>query len=232
MEFNRVLLDTGASVNILPKLVFDRFKLKDLEPIKLELQLTDGSIRAPYGKSEDVIVIVRNLAFPVDFIVTDVKIIGAICNAPIILGRPFLPTARAIADFDKGRIELKMGQYKLEIPIPNVKMIPDYVCEDINGIDQLLESEREYDQLCFEVMSIELAETEIDLNSLLVAEIGKELEPKPLTENLKYIFLEEGRSKPIIISLSLLEEQKKIVAVISQYQTTIGWTIEDIKGIS
>ena len=50
LEFNRVLLDTGASVKILPKLVFDRFKLGDLEPIKLELQLADGSIRAPYGK--------------------------------------------------------------------------------------------------------------------------------------------------------------------------------------
>ena len=126
-----------------------------------------------------MIVIVGNLAFPIDFIVTDVKIIGAICNAPIILGRPFLATARAIADFDKGRKELRMGHDKLEIPIPNLKRIPDYVCEDINGIDQLLESEREYDQLCSEVMSIELAKTEMDLNSLLVAEIGKELELKP-----------------------------------------------------
>ena len=209
LEFNRVLLDTGASVNILPKLVFDRFKLIDLEPIKLELQLADGSIRAPYGKSEDVVVIVGNLAFLVDYIVTDVKTIGAICNAPIILGRPFLATARVIADFDKGRIELKMGHDKLEIPIPNLKRIPDYVFEDINGIYQLLESERKYDELCVEVMSIELAEREIYLNSLLVAEIGEELELKPLPETLKYIYLEEGRSKPIIISSSLLEEQEK-----------------------
>ena len=73
-----------------------------------------------------------------------------------------------------------MGRDKLEIPIPNVERIPDYVCENINGIDQLLESEREYDQLCSKVMSIELAETKIDLNYLLVVEIGKELELKPL----------------------------------------------------
>ena len=156
-----------------------------------------------------MIFIVGNLAFPIDFIVTNVKNIGAICNDPIILGRPFLATARAIADFDKGRIELRMGHDKLEIPIPNLKRIPDYVCEDINGIDQLLESGREYDQLCSEVMSIELVETEIDLNSLLVAEIGEELELKSLPETLKYIFLDEGRSKPIIISSSLLEEQEK-----------------------
>ena len=121
MEFNKVLLNTRESVNILPKLLYDKLNLNGLEPIKLELQLVDGSIRAPYGRLDDVIVIVGNLAFPVDFIVTDVKIIGELCNAPIILGRPFLATARAIADFDKGKIELRMGNSKLEIPIPNLK---------------------------------------------------------------------------------------------------------------
>ena len=49
MEFKRVFLDTGASVNILPKLLYDKLSLVALEPIKLELQLADGSVRAPYG---------------------------------------------------------------------------------------------------------------------------------------------------------------------------------------
>ena len=64
--------------------------------------------------------VVGNLAFPVPQL-TNVKIIGELCNAPIILGRPFLATARTIADFDKGRIVLRMGNSKLEIPIPNLK---------------------------------------------------------------------------------------------------------------
>ena len=75
MEFKRVLLDTGASVNILPKLLYDKLSLVALEPIKLELQLVDGSVRAPYGRLEDGIVIVGDLAFPVNFIVTDVKVL-------------------------------------------------------------------------------------------------------------------------------------------------------------
>ena len=112
-----------------------------LELIKLELQLADGSIRAPYGRLEDIIVLVGNLAFPVDFIVNDVKISGELCNAPIILGRPFLATARAIADFDKCKIELRMGNSKLEIPIPNLKRIPDYIYEDACQIDQLMDNE-------------------------------------------------------------------------------------------
>ena len=56
-----------------------------------------------------------------DFIVTDVNITGEICNAPMILGRPFLATARAIADFDEGKTELRMGNNKLELPISNLK---------------------------------------------------------------------------------------------------------------
>ena len=49
VEFKRVLLDTGASVNILPKILYDKLSLVVLEKIKLELQLADGSVRAPYG---------------------------------------------------------------------------------------------------------------------------------------------------------------------------------------
>ena len=158
MEFKKVFLDTGASVNILPKLLYDKLNLKGLEPIKLELQLADGSIRASYGRLDDVIVVVGDLAFPIDFIVIDVKIIGELCNAPIILKRPFLATARAIADFDKGKIKLRMGSSKLEIPIPNLKRILEYIYEDANQIDQLMDNEIEYDQLIAEVLAIEIEE--------------------------------------------------------------------------
>ena len=123
MKCKKGLLDTGASVNILPKMLYDELKGVELHPAKVELQLADGSIRAPYGKLINVVVEVGNLAFPVEFYVTDVKIIGALSNAPIILGRPFLATGRVIADFDRGRIVLKMGKEKMEIPIPNLKRI-------------------------------------------------------------------------------------------------------------
>ena len=171
----------------MPKLLYDKLNLIGLESIKLELQLTDGSIRAPYERLDDVIVVVGSLAFLVDFIVTDVKIIGELCNAPIILGRPFLATARAIADFDKGRIELRMGNSKLEIPIPNLKRIPDYIYEDVDQIDQLMDNEIEYDQLIAEVLSIEVEEASND-DSLSIEGSPYEADLKPLPESLKYVF--------------------------------------------
>ena len=208
MEFKKVLLDTRASVNILPKLLYDKLNLKGLEPIKLELQLADGSIRAPYGRLDDVMIVVGDLAFPVDFIVTDVKIIGELCNAPIILGRPFLATARAIADFDKGKIQLRMGSSKLEIPIPNLKRIPEYIYDNANQVDQLMDNEIEYDQLIAEVLAIEVEE-ECDDNVTSIAKSPHKRDLKPLPESLKYVFLEEGNYKPIIISSLLTQEQEK-----------------------
>ena len=54
-----------------------------------------------------------------------------------------------------------------------------------------------------------------------------------MLESLKYVFLEEGKHKPIIISSLLTEEQeKKLIEVISNYKAAIGWTIDDIKGVS
>ena len=42
MIFNRSLLDLGARVNVMPKILYDKFKFGDVEPIMLELQLADG----------------------------------------------------------------------------------------------------------------------------------------------------------------------------------------------
>ena len=43
--FTRSLLDTWASVNILPKGVYDICLLGELQPLFIELSLADGSVR-------------------------------------------------------------------------------------------------------------------------------------------------------------------------------------------
>ena len=133
MIFNRPLLDSGASVNVMPKALYDKFKFGDLEPIMLELQLADGSIREPYGKLEDVIVKVEKCKFPVDFTVVDMKISGNLSHAPIILGRPFLATAKAITDWDKGTVELKVGSERIELPISRLMKNHEDASEDLCG---------------------------------------------------------------------------------------------------
>ena len=47
--FTLSLLDTGASVNILPKGVYDIFPLGELQPLFIKLSLVDGSVRLYNG---------------------------------------------------------------------------------------------------------------------------------------------------------------------------------------
>ncbi|XP_078429613.1 uncharacterized protein LOC144701713 [Wolffia australiana] len=108
MTFTRCLLDTGASINILPKAVFDQYRVGELQPHLVELCLADGSVRRPHGIVMNIIVKVEHCHFPVDFLVVDMKATRNLSNAPIILGRPFLATARAVTDWGKGEIELKV----------------------------------------------------------------------------------------------------------------------------
>ena len=102
MTFTRSLLDTGASINILPKAVYDRHHVGELQPFLIELCLTDGSVRKPHGIVEDVIFRIKRCYFLVDFLVVDMKITKELSPAPIILGRPFLATAKAVTDLGKG----------------------------------------------------------------------------------------------------------------------------------
>ena len=109
MSFTRSLLDTGASINILPKAVFDRHHVGELQPFLVELCLADGSVRKPHGLVDDVIVRIEDCYFPVDFLVVDMKMTKELSQAPIILGRPFLATAKAVTDWGKGEVILKVG---------------------------------------------------------------------------------------------------------------------------
>ena len=85
MTFTRSLLDTGARINILPKALFDRHHVGELQPFLIELCLADGSVRKPHGIVEDVIVRIEGCYFPVDFLVADMKITKELSQAPIIL---------------------------------------------------------------------------------------------------------------------------------------------------
>ena len=63
MTFTRSLLDIGASIIILPKVVFDRHHVGELQPFFVELCLVDGSVRKPHSIVEDVIVRIEDCYF-------------------------------------------------------------------------------------------------------------------------------------------------------------------------
>ena len=59
------------------------------------------------------------------------------------------------------------------------------------------------------------------------------LELKPLPTHLKYAFLGEQDTFPVIISSSLdVTQETQLLEILKTHRTALGWTIADIKGIS
>ena len=59
------------------------------------------------------------------------------------------------------------------------------------------------------------------------------LELKELPQHLRYAFLGENSTLPVIISSSLTgDKEDKLLRVLKDHKTVIGWTVADIKGIS
>ena len=74
MTVTRSLLDTGTSINIVPKAVFACHHIRELKPFCIELCLANGSLRKPHGIVENVIVTIEDYYFRVDFLVVGMKI--------------------------------------------------------------------------------------------------------------------------------------------------------------
>ena len=114
----KALLDLGASVNLLPYLMYKQLGLGELKPTSITLSLANRSIKIPKGPVEDVPVQVDKFYYSVDFVVLDTE--PAVTGAnyvPIILGRPFLATYNAIINFRNGVMQLTFGNMTLELNI-------------------------------------------------------------------------------------------------------------------
>nr|GEU81850.1 hypothetical protein [Tanacetum cinerariifolium] len=91
----KALDNLGASINLMPLSVWKKLGLPELISTRMTLKLANRSICTPAGIARDVFVLVGKLTFPGDFFIVDFK---SDPRVPLILGRPFLRTARALID--------------------------------------------------------------------------------------------------------------------------------------
>nr|GEV22707.1 reverse transcriptase domain-containing protein [Tanacetum cinerariifolium] len=89
------LADLGARINLMPLSLWNKLSLSNLSPTCMTLELADHSISRPVGVAEDVLIKVGTFHFPADFVVVD---FDADPRVPLILGRSFLKTVRALID--------------------------------------------------------------------------------------------------------------------------------------
>ncbi|XP_061372625.1 uncharacterized protein LOC133315085 [Gastrolobium bilobum] len=225
INVGRALCDLEASISLMPLSVTKSLGISELKPTMVSLQLAERTLRKPNRVIEDVLVKVDKFIFPADFVVLELEEEG---DMPLLLGRPFLATTRAMIDVEKGKLELRMDDEKVTINVFNaVKHAED------NKDHQTLEEDKE-----FFVENTPKEDAEIPMEELKKKESNitieaPKVELKELPPNLKYIFLGDEETYPVIINKELSEtKETKLMKVLKNHQTAIRWSISDLKGIN
>ncbi|CAN6573110.1 unnamed protein product [Malus baccata var. baccata] len=215
-RFESAMLDLGESINVMPYSIYASMHLGELKKDGVIIQLADRSNAYPKGVLEEVLVQVNHLIFPVDFYVLEMDKSDHSPTLPILLGRPFMKTARTKIDVFNGTLTMEFDGEVINFNLSDSIKYPskDYSCFSIDVFASLAQDH--FEQL--NAGALELPPT---------------LELKPLLSHLKYVFLGDDETLLVIISSTLTaQEEDKLVRVLREYKTTIGWTLADIKGIS
>nr|GEV98767.1 reverse transcriptase domain-containing protein [Tanacetum cinerariifolium] len=111
------LADLGASINLMPLSIWNKFRLPTLNDTKMVLELADRTISKPTGVAENVFVKVGKFYFLADFIILDFV---ADPRVPLIFGRPFLSTTHAIINVFEREIIIRQNQQSLTIQCSDI----------------------------------------------------------------------------------------------------------------
>ena len=256
--FERALCDLGGNINLMPLSIFKRLGLGEARPTTVTLQLADRSLKHPRGVIEDVLVKADKFIFPTDFIVLDMEEDKEI---PIILGRPFLATSRAMIHVQRGELKLRVQEDEVKFNVFEVVRHPaesdtcfmaeivEAIVSSQSGLTDPLEAslvENDTENLSEEAEEYVKWMDSFGHNRRKYFEsLGEgaktpvpsveqppKMEQKPLPSHLKYAYLGVESTLPVIISASLTKlEEEKLLRVLRDHKHAIGWSLADLKGI-
>ncbi|RYQ84416.1 hypothetical protein Ahy_B10g103731 [Arachis hypogaea] len=190
--FDRALCDLGASINLMPLSSVKRLQINEIIPTDVVIRLTDKTQKQAIGVVENVLVKVGKYFLPADFVILDIE---ESYTHPIILGRLFLATARALIDMERGELILRIHDEQLAFTI----------FKHSQEVDQEnKEPRKDHSEILKEEMSTEEQQAHLEIplvdgqgNNQLSQLKEKLEEPKPLEaceDNIK-ISLEEEATK-------------------------------------
>ncbi|GKA45334.1 reverse transcriptase domain-containing protein [Tanacetum coccineum] len=123
----------------MPLSIWRKLSLPELTPTQMILELADRSTTRPTGIVEDVFVRVGKFHFLADFVVVDPRV-------HLILGRPFLRTARALIDVYAEELTLRVSDEAITFKVSNTSRYSYNDVELINRIDVINIAYEEYSQ--------------------------------------------------------------------------------------
>ncbi|GJZ79768.1 reverse transcriptase domain-containing protein [Tanacetum coccineum] len=106
----KALADLGASINLMPLSVWKKLGLSELISTRMTFELANRSVCIPARIARDVFVPVGRFTFPANFVIVDYE---SDPRVPLILGRPFLRTARALINVHGEELILRNGDERL-----------------------------------------------------------------------------------------------------------------------
>ncbi|PIM99706.1 DNA-directed DNA polymerase [Handroanthus impetiginosus] len=199
----RALCDLGASINLMPYSIYYTLGLGEAKPTSITLQLADRSLTYPKGVIEDILVKVEKFMFPADFVVLDMK-----ANTIKFSNESDECLSISIIDNLAGKesiAERLLDPFERAL----LDLIDEKNEEDLEVVKTLDASK------FFKLRGIESLERTVPSKVLKpLIEEPPTLELKPLPNHLRYAHLE------------------KLLRVLRDHKSAIGWTIADIKGIS
>ncbi|XP_070672168.1 uncharacterized protein [Malus domestica] len=270
-RFESAMLDLGASINVMPYSIYASMNLGELKNDGVIIQLADRSNAYPKGVLENVLVQVNHLIFPADFYVLEMDESNHAPSLPILLGRPFMKTARTKIDVFNGTLTMEFDGEVINFNLSDSMKFPNenHSCFSIHVIDSLAQDH--FDNLKDDALELVIAQgmdmknietatkephgkneesiavppseeviemvaaleslpsqsgkffkpilSSVSTNKLLPSVVQPPtLELKPLPSHLKYVFLGEDKTLPVIISSSLTAlEESKLVRVSTPY---------------
>ncbi|GJR43798.1 reverse transcriptase domain-containing protein [Tanacetum coccineum] len=137
------LADLGASINLMPLSIWKKLSLPELIPTQMILELADRSTTRPAGIAKDVFVKVGKFHFSNDFVVVDYVVDPRV---PLILGRPFLRTRRALIDVYGEELTLRVDDDSITFKVVQTSKFSYNDAESINRFDVIDVACEEYVQ--------------------------------------------------------------------------------------
>nr|GEU35065.1 retrovirus-related Pol polyprotein from transposon TNT 1-94 [Tanacetum cinerariifolium] len=226
------LADLGASINLMPLLVWNKLSLPVLSPTCVTLELADRSISRSVGVAEDVFV----------------KIGRALID--VFEGELTLRVGKEAITFNLDQTSRYSANYN-DMTANRIDII-DMACEEysqevLSFFDMITSGNHTpyYDPIVstssptltpFEDSDFLLEEVDAFLalkDDLTSPKVDQSyVEVKDLPPHLEYAFLEGDDKLPVIISKDLsVEEKTALITVLKSHKRAIAWKLFDIKAI-
>nr|GFA72760.1 reverse transcriptase domain-containing protein [Tanacetum cinerariifolium] len=216
----------------------------------MTLKLTDRSVSKPIGIAKDVSVKVGVFHFPADFVVVDFE---PDPRVPLILGRCFLKTGRALIDVHKGELTLQIRNEAITYNLDQTsRYFANYNQITTNKIDVICE---EYSQEVLGFSDTTASGNPTPYDDPIVSTTSPTLTPFGDSDFLlfeeadAFLDLEDDPNSPkinpfyydpegdILLLEAILnklgdEEKSALIKVLKSHKRAIAWKLSDIQGIN